>query len=163
MSFIDVLTGLKGAEPKPDATETVAAETDVVADGKIVTEDEPKKVEVYKSQTAGATIIKSAMEPADFAMTADAEDKIRADERQRIKSILTHENASANPDLAAGMAWGDTICGEDQAGKMLANAGGRSGLDAAMRNKSPKVGANTVVAEPENRLLAAAKRFSSAQ
>ncbi len=71
---------------------------------------------------------------------ASASTKIRRAEQSRIKSILTHPRADANPGLAAELAFGTKFYSAEEAGALLASSAGGSRLADKMQGRTPQLG-----------------------
>ncbi|MFC6490685.1 hypothetical protein [Nitratireductor sp. GCM10026969] len=84
---------------------------------------------------------------------ASQETKIRRAEQGRIRAILTHPKADANPGLAAELAFGSRFYSAKEAGTLLETSGGEKGrLASRMAGKSPKIGAGPApAASPKDR------------
>ncbi|WP_265518961.1 hypothetical protein [Nitratireductor luteus] len=67
--------------------------------------------------------------------------KVRRAEQSRIRSILTHPKADANPGLASELAFGKRFYSAKAAGALLDHSGGSVGrLAGRMKGKSPRIG-----------------------
>ncbi|WP_274426755.1 hypothetical protein [Chelativorans sp. YIM 93263] len=94
--------------------------------------------------------------------------QVRRAEQTRIRSILMHPKADANPGLAAELAFGKRFYSAKEAGALLVHAGGGGGrLANRMKDKSPKIGSGPApAASPKDRpsrIQAAAQQMIAAK
>jgi len=82
---------------------------------------------------------------------ASASNKIRRAEQGRIKAILTHPRADANPGLAAELAFGEKFYSAKEAGALLNSSAGGSRLADRMKGKSPQLGSGDGAGKPSER------------
>ena len=83
--------------------------------------------------------------------TASASRKVRRAEQGRIKAILTHPRADANPGLAAELAFGSKFYSAKAAGALLGSSAGGTRLADRMKGKSPQLGSGSGSARPSER------------
>lgn len=107
------------------------------------TEEIEGEEQTPEEEAEGTELDQDAEAPA-----GEDEEKVAASarlaERKRIHGILTHPQASANPGLAAEMAFGNRAYSVKEAGALL-SAGGpvqavQPGLSSRMAGRSPQLG-----------------------
>ncbi|EKF17071.1 hypothetical protein [Nitratireductor pacificus] len=70
--------------------------------------------------------------------------RVRRAEQGRIRSILTHPKADANPGLAAELAFGERFYSAKEAGALLEHSSAGTGsLAGRMKGRSPKIGSGS--------------------
>ncbi|KQY20781.1 hypothetical protein [Rhizobium sp. Root483D2] len=128
-------------DERPEETDAVEEEdqTDPEAEGDD-TEPDAETEETDPDAEDDATDPEASAE--DEADPKKAAASARRAEQGRIKSILTHPMADANPALAAELAFGTKAYSSKVAGVLMtsAAAGGRSRLGDRMQGRSPKLG-----------------------
>lgn len=78
--------------------------------------------------------------------------KVRRAEQGRIRSILTHPKADANPGLAAELAFGSRFYSAKEASALLDHSGAAgSRLAGRMNGRSPKIGSGASATPPSER------------
>ncbi|MDS1135573.1 hypothetical protein [Nitratireductor indicus] len=87
--------------------------------------------------------------------------RVRRAEQGRIRAILTHPKADANPGLAAELAFGERFYSAREAGALLEHSSAGTGsLAGRMKGRSPKIGSGSAAGAGNERqaLVANVKR-----
>lgn len=139
--------GLEEDRPEDNEPEEPTAEAD---------DDTPEAETTEDENTAETEEDDTEANPEETDETSANGQRIRRAEQGRIRAILTHPAASANPGLASELAFGATLYSAKSAGALLTSAGGGSRLADKMQGRSPQLGSGGGAPKTEKQTVLAA-------